>query len=180
MDKHNVDKSKVDFDSVRVLTSLSYNQMLNILSWLCKDEELEQRIILKAKQFLMDIDQAKIEQQVFQQLNGIDVMEFFERSGKTYYGYNDPNEEAGYMLEEAIEPLMKSMQDCRSLGLKEVERKYCQGIYYGLLHYAMNGSNEFRDWVPDDMYILADSILEEWKEHNNTADWVEGSALTED
>jgi hypothetical protein len=153
-----------------MLDSLDHNSALSILAELCKDAEICKLVLALAETRLKVIDFEAITDGVFRRLNSIDVVTLWESSGKGYYGYNDPTEVAAEMLENAIESFVQEAKKRHELEMYHEEKEYCAAIVKGILRYAEEGSNEFRDWVPDDPYILADNIVYDWTIRNPGAD----------
>lgn len=154
-------------DQMDIVSNLDYRQAMSILKWLCEDENQRDIIIEKARFILKDIDEEAIAKEVFFSLNSLSVLELWDRSGETYYGYNDPEEEGYEMLKKAVEPYLKTMKTYRKIGMKSEERTYCQAIYKGVIRYRDEGSYEFRDWVPDDPDTLAFDLFDEWNNNND-------------
>jgi hypothetical protein len=146
-----------------LIESLSRAGAITILKELCEDEILNKKISDRAKELLSDINAGDIEEKVFATLNAIQIEEYWGRSGKTYYGYNEPTEVAYEMVEEAIEIPLANMKKYRDLGMTNIEEAHCVGIVAGLLRYGNEGSNEFHDAVPDDPFNIAEDVIYEWK-----------------
>jgi hypothetical protein len=152
-----------------LIESLSRSNAITILKELSRDEVLSEKISGRVKELLSDINANEIEEKVFATLNSIQIEELWERSGETYYGYNEPTEVAYEMVEEAIEIPLANMKKYRELGMTNIEEAYCVGIVAGLLRYSSEGSNDFFDAVPDDPFNIASDIIYEWKKDHPEA-----------
>ena len=125
-----------------------------------------------AKAALSDVDADEIADEVFANLNSIQVEELWDNSGKSYGGYQDPTDIAFEMIENEVRHHIRKMEQYKSLGMKLEEKEYCKGIIIGLLRYGEAGNNEFRDWCPDDPYTVAENIIYDW-ENDHTIDEIE-------
>jgi hypothetical protein len=164
-------------DKLEYIENLNRTDMLTILSELCEDEALAAKISARAKELLVDVDAEEIESHIFNALNAIFIEELWENSGKDYFGvYHDETEVAYDLVEDAVSAPLRDMERYRELGMKETEKKQCIGIVAGLLRYGNEGTNEFHEAVPDDPYIIAGDVFEEWKEHNPPEEWGEVKA----
>jgi hypothetical protein len=155
---------------LRYVNALGHDAAINILINLCKDKDLSLKIITLAKVALSDFDADLVADKVFRSLNNIQVEDLWDNSGKTRWGYREPTEVAYEIMGEVLSPFIQKMNEYRNLDMKTEEKEYCRGIIGGLLHYGVEGNNEFHDWVPDDPYSYAEEVLIEWKEHNKPTD----------
>ena len=168
----NGNKSPLDY-----LNILSRDSAIGILVELCGEGDLSDRIIEMVKASLSCVDADEIAEDVFLSLNAIQIEDLWDNSGKTRYGYNDPTDVAYEMLEDRMSVFINKMNQYRELGMHKQEKEYCKGIIAGILRYGNEGSNEFRDWAPDDPYTIADNIIYDWKKHHPTDDIAEIQAL---
>jgi hypothetical protein len=159
------------------IDNLNRTDMLTILLELCEDEGLAEKISARAKELLVDVDPEEIEAHIFNALDNIFIEELWENAGKDYFGvYHEETEVAYDLVEGAVSAPIRDMKRYRALGMKETEKKQCIGIVAGLLRYGNEGTNEFHESAPDDPYIIADDVFEEWKEHNPQEEWGEVQA----
>jgi hypothetical protein len=136
--------------------------MHTILTELSKDAGLSVRIAQLANGLIVQIDEDKMAQTLFNSLNALDVITLWESSGKGYYGYNDPTDVAFDMLDDVVEEHRREMRKFRTLGMAHEEEVCFRAILKGLSRYAEEGNNEFRDWAPDDPYTLIDNEIYDW------------------
>jgi hypothetical protein len=155
-----------------MIASLNHHEIINLLFSLCSDDEhIKDRVVSLIMERFQSIDVESIAEQVFGKLNSIDVRDLWDRSGETYYGYSDPSEEASLMIEEAIEPFVQRLKDCRRYDMEKEEEMYCQAICAGLVRYESSGTNEFHGWVPDDPRTIADNLYYDWRDKNKKKEW---------
>jgi hypothetical protein len=146
----------------KIVTELNHPQALSILIALEDDAATRERIIELATECFSQVDEDTLADILFQRLNAIDVIDLWESSGKGYYGYDDPVDVAYEMLDETVQSSRDEMLKYRRLNMKKQEKICFRAIVRGLLRYGAEGSNEFRDWVSDDPYILADNEIYDW------------------
>jgi len=96
-----------------LLQSLSWNQMYTILVELSEDAAISDRIFELAYEIIAHIDEDEMAKRLFNGLNSLDVVELWESSGEGYYGYNDPVDVAGEMLDSVVEGYRREMRKFR-------------------------------------------------------------------
>ena len=113
-----------------------------------------------------DVDADRIMDDVYYELESLDVDTMSGRSGRTSYGYVDPADASWEMFEEALNPFIQEMKTSQQRALPAAAKAYCIGIIRGLWRYGEDSISEFSDWVTDapDEYI--DIVVEEWKKGN--------------
>lgn len=115
-----------------------------------------------------DVDISEISDEVFSDLDFIDVEDLWDRSGSHRDGYTEPGEAAFEMIEEVIEPHLEQMKRLRSLGMFHEEMLYCIGVLSGLYAFEDEATTEFKDWAVDMAGELASQILAEWTNSCNS------------
>lgn len=153
-----------------LLDNLTYEMAMSILRKLCEDKETQRKFLDLAEAELRKIDADAIAEDVFSELNAIDVEELWDNSGKTRHGYVEPSELGHTMAEDAIEPFVSDIAKYRKLGMKSEEMEACRGVLRGLMRYENEGRNEFKDWIPDSIMDIAQGIIDEYEEHNTKED----------
>jgi hypothetical protein len=154
----------------KLLDNLTHEMAVSILKKLYEDEEVRQKLINLAEAALQKIDADEIANDVFCELNMLDVQDIYNDSGSTYHGYVEPSELAHTMAEDAVEPFVRDIAKYRELGMKKEEMETCRGILRGLVKYENNGDNEFKDWIPDSIMQIAEDIVDEYGKHNTESD----------
>ena len=161
----------------KFLNALSHEDAVRILLDLCNDSVLADRIGATVKTLLAKVDADAIADEIFRSLNAIQVEDLWDHSGETRWGYQDPTDVAFEMIENEVQPFVFEMEKFKSLGMKKGEKECCKGIILGLLRYGEEGSNEFRDWAPDDPYTVAENIVYDWKKDHLAEDVKEIQAV---
>jgi len=152
------------------LNMLSNNAVMSILLELCTDTNIAKRVDEITKAMLAEVRADDIANDIFMALDAIDIEELWENSGQTRWGYNEMTDVAYEMVGDSIVHYIDKMKQYRKLNMKEQEKEYCKGIISGLLRYGQDGTNEFHENVPDDPYIYASDILDDWISNNTTED----------
>ncbi|MDR1978425.1 MAG: hypothetical protein LBQ42_06800 [Synergistaceae bacterium] len=153
-----------------LLSNLTHEMTISILKKLYADKEIRRKLVSLAEAELRKIDAGEIADEVFSELNSLDVEELWDNSGKTRHGYVEPSELAHTMVENAVEPFALDIAKYRKLGMKSEEMESCRGLLRGLMRYENEGCNEFKDWIPDSVMEIAETIADEYEEHNTEAD----------
>ena len=86
----------------------------------------------------------------------------------TLGGYVGPDEAAGELLDEAVEPFVNDMKRYLKMGLEDQARQFCQGILLGLYRVRDGGENDILGWAPDFPGEAAANALEVWSETGGT------------
>jgi hypothetical protein len=84
------------------------------------------------------------------------------RAGRHSWGYVEPSEAAGELLEEAVEPFMEDMKRYLELGLEEQALELCQGILLGLYRVRDGEKNDILGWAPDFPGEAAENAFKAW------------------
>jgi hypothetical protein len=153
-----------------LLDHLTPAMAVSILKKLCADKEIRNKIADLAETELRQVDPDEVAEEVFCELDGLDVEDLWQNSGKSRYGYVEPSEQAYTMVEDVIEPFTGDMAKYRNLGMKGEEKEFCKGLLRGLMRYENEGSNEFRDWLPDGIMDFANEIVREYEKYNTEID----------
>ena len=149
-----------EFD--KLLASLDYHQALSILRTLGTKQETRSDITTQAHRLFNQIDEDREAENLFSELNSLDVYTLWNNSGDGYDGYHDSGEVAYDMLQEVVERYRINMRKYRELKIKSTEEKYFHAIIKGLCKYRDEGTNEFKDWVPDDPDTLISDEFYNW------------------
>lgn len=151
-------KKTLDIDTINPL------EALQILKMLCQeDTNIKQRIEDMFLKQVRGVDVSEIADEVFSDLDFLDVEELWDRSGSHRDGYTDTGDAAQEMIEEIIEPHLKNIERLHSLGMLQEEMRYCMGVILGLHMFENEATTDFKDWSVDIPEELASQILMEWK-----------------
>lgn len=158
-------------DSKKILDTIEPSEALQILKILCQeDTSIKKRVEDMFLNQIRGVDVSEIADEVFSDLDSLDVEDLWDRSGSHRDGYTDPGDAALEMIEEVIEPHLKDMQRLHSLGMLREEMRYCMGVISGLHMFENKATTEFKDWAVDMPGELASDILMEWKKSCHSPD----------
>ena len=88
-----------------------------------------------------------IADEVFLDLDSLEVEEIWDSSGATRYGYVDPVDKAWEMFEDAIEPYLDELKKCQDLKLSKEAKKHCMGMLKGIYQFERESESEHKDWA---------------------------------
>ena len=148
----------------RKIDKISPEQAMEILRRLARsDPEIGKRIEKVAEEMLKDIDSEAICEDVYLVLDGIDVLELWDRSGSSRYGYSAPEDMAVEMMEEELAPFNREVLRYLEMGMAKEAKLYCMGVLKGIYRYEQESKSEFKDWAVDIPGECFAHTLREWK-----------------
>jgi hypothetical protein len=117
----------------KFLEVLNEEEIRSILNYLCSsDPEIAKKAQMLAKKGLCNINIDTVSNEVFESLDFLDTEDMFHNSGsQPYGGYEEPGDVAHVMVEDALEPFMKRLNEYSKLGLHNEAKHYCMGILKG-------------------------------------------------
>lgn len=158
----------------KILNDISSKYAYEFLTRLAnEDANISERIKELALEYLVEVDLDDIAENVFYDLNHLQVEDVWDNSGGTRHGYVDPNELASEMFEEAIEPYVEEMRKCLTLLRYEEAALHCQGILKGIYKFEKEATTEFKDWATDDPHTYFIQVFDEWKKGNKNPEQLE-------
>jgi len=158
-------------NSKKTLDTIDPSEALQILKMLCQeDTSIKKRVENMFLNQVQEVDVSEIANEVFTDLDFLEVEDLWDRSGSHRDGYTDTKDAAAEMIEEIIEPHLKSMQRLHSLGMFQEEMRYCMGVISGLHMFENEATTEFKDWSVDLPGDRASQILREWKKSCHSPD----------
>ena len=147
-----------------VIDNLSHDQALSILRRLANgDPAVRKKIEAETERLQPTVDVEAVCEDVFSELDGIDVHDLWDRSGSTRDGYNDPSELSWEMFDERLEPFLDEVFKLLKMGTVERARLCCMGVLKGLRRYERESQSEFKDWAPDAAADRFSALLERWR-----------------
>ena len=97
-------------------------------------EELAHKYTAKRKSVNPDL----VAKHVFDDLDCLDVDDLYKESGRTRYGYVDPNDHSWEMFDEALEPYVAKMRKYQEFSMREGAKLQCVGYSEGYTNSRMN------------------------------------------
>lgn len=128
--------------------------------------ELEDKIYDIALRVVSQVDEDSVMDDVFSELDMIDIDDLFSKSGRTRYGYVEPHDLSWEMFDDELQPFIDEMKVYQERGLPIEAKVYCCGIIKGLQKYDKESTSEFSDWVEDAPRESIYTVLEEFKKGN--------------
>ena len=148
-----------------ILSTITPNEAFAILQSLAKeDKNIRKRIEQLAIEYLEDLDLEEIADQVYSDLDFVEVEELWDRSGSTRDGYVDVNEEAWVMFEEVLEPYTDELRRYHDRLMPAQAMLYCMGILKGVYLFEKESTSQYKDWAVDAPKEFFNRILRDWKE----------------
>jgi hypothetical protein len=150
-----------------IIHGLHADEAFQVLKELLKDNP---SLIKSAYDIAMknahNIDPDGIMDDVFFELNQLDMDDLNGRAGRTKYGYVDPSEAAGELFEETMTPFIDEMKRNQERSLPAVAKAYCIGIIKGLRKFDKESYSDLKDWFVDEPSEYVYTVLDEWKKGN--------------
>lgn len=126
--------------------------------------EVRQALLEEAQNVLKDVDSHEVAEEVFMDLDMIQVETLWDNSGPTRDGYISPEDEALDLIEHELEPHVQQVWDYLQLNMQTKARTYLQGVLLGLYRYDQESDSEFKDWAVDIPINLFGALLDNWRE----------------
>ncbi len=154
-----------------ILDAITPYDALAILKKLAmEDAEIARKIERHATEYLAEVDVEEIADIVFGQLDTIDIEDVWDRSGKTRYGYIDPNEMVLEVFEENLEPFLEELKKYQELSMLNEAMHYCMGILKGIYRFDKESKTQYREWAEETPPEYFDIVLKKWKQDCATPD----------
>jgi len=151
---------------LNILESISAVDGLVILKKLAReDTALLKRIENTAIEIFREVMIEDVADEVFWDLDSLEVEEIWDSSGATRDGYVDPVDKAWEMFENAIEPYLEELKKCQGLKLSKEAKKHCLGILKGIYKFEKESGSEYKDWAADVPDGIFENVFNEWKKH---------------
>jgi len=149
----------------QILTALTETQKAELIRRLHeRGGEVRQTLLEEARNLLKDVDSHEVAEEIFKDLDMIQVETLWDNSGPTRDGYISPEGEALELMEEELEPHVEQVWDYLQLDMQAEARTYLQGILLGLYRFEHESGSEFKDWAVDIPINLFGAFLDKWRE----------------
>jgi len=147
-----------------IINKISQREALVILQSLAKsDKEIKNKIIEIAENLFKDIDVEEIGEDVFYDLDGIDVHDLWDSSGAKSNGYISPENMAFEMVEEQLKMYYQELFRLCELNMAKEALQYCMGVLKGIYRYVNESESEFKDWATDIPEECFGYLIGEWE-----------------
>ena len=129
-----------------------------------RHSELRSEAEAIACDMLTEISPDSVADEIEEALLQFDYDDLNGRAGSHSWGYVEPSEAAGELLEEALEPFVNDMKRHLEMGLEDQASQFCRRILLGLYRLRDGRENDILNWAPDFPGEAADNVLEVWRE----------------
>lgn len=161
-----------------LLDGLSGDDALRVLGNLCKkDPEIKKRIFAEAEKVLKQVDVDEIVQEVYFELEMIDVEDLYQRSDNNRFGYSTPEETAEEMLEETLAPYLEKIKYYEDRNMPVQSKQYWMGILKGIYDLGQESTSEFFNYVPDLLSEYFQILLGKWRSQHHCEQDIEDMNL---
>lgn len=126
--------------------------------------EVRRVVLEEARNLLSNVDLHEVAEEVYVDLDMIQVETLWDNSGPTRDGYISPEDEALVLIEHELEPHVQQVWDYLQLNMQVEARTYLQGVLLGLYRYDQESDSEFKDWAVDIPINLFGALLDKWRE----------------
>lgn len=150
----------------QILNNISADSALKILKNLANDGDTAKKIEELALGHLTEVNPDSIAENIFNDLNSLEVEEVWENSGNTSDGYVAPYELASEMFEETVETYLDDLRKYQKLSMDREARLTCMGILKGIYMFKKDATTEFKGYAEDDPYTNFIDVFEEWSKAN--------------
>ena len=151
--------------AANVLDKLDGAEAASVLRTLLdRHGELRSEAEAIAMDMLTGISPFSVADEVEEALLQFDYDDLNGRAGGHSGEYVGPDEAAGELLEEAVEPFISDMKRYLEMGFEDQARQFCQGILLGLYRVRDGGENDILGWAPDFPGEVAANALKVWSE----------------
>ena len=156
------DEKEVEFTQEAIDEIIS-DHSISILNRLSReDEDLKKKIEEIALEYMTEVDEEDVADELFDDLDSIPVEDVWHNSGGTAYGYVDPYDLAWEMFEEKVEPYLEEARKYHGLSMFSDMDSYYMGILKGLYQFEKESNSEYKDWAVDAPGDNFKTIKEEW------------------
>ncbi len=97
-------------------------------------------------------------------IRALDWDDIHGRAGRHEWGYVEPNEAAGEILDETVEPFIEDLKRLLKLGLEKEALEVCKGLVLGLYRVEHGKGAVLVEEAPDFPAEAAGGAIETWRE----------------
>ena len=156
--------SKTKNEKQNLLDAINPHDAVQILRILyAEDEKIAARIERVAHEYLSEVDVDAIAEDVYSELDNLQVEELWDRSGRSHEGHSEPGEMAYEMLGEIVELFLADMEKYQKLAKFKEANLYCMGILKGIDRYEKESKSKFKDWAGDGVGECWGDALRKWE-----------------
>jgi hypothetical protein len=143
-----------------IINQLSPQDALAVLKALAaSDANLARHIAEIATEHLSEVDPQDVAEEVYYELESLQVENVWDRSGSTRYGYVEPYEIVDEMIDGAMTPYFDELVRYQKLKMDDEAMSFCKGLLSGLYRFEYKCKTKFREWAPDYALSYAEEVL---------------------
>lgn len=135
---------------------------------------LRENEVKRSKEY---VDIEKIAKNVFDDLENIDLMECWVRSGKEKSGKNEilvDERVASEMFDEVMKPFTEKLNQYHEQGLCDAESDYLKGIFRGIDNFEKNHTNQLFELIDPSLLDYIGMTENEWSfRHSGDDEYLE-------
>ncbi|WP_321299997.1 hypothetical protein [uncultured Sphaerochaeta sp.] len=167
----NINNKKNNIPRRHLLSGSQARQVLNELAE--KDATIAKEIERLSAMVFNDVSVEQVASSVFLALDGIDIEECWNASGKQWGGgYRDEFDVADDMIMEALFPFEQKIDVFYQAGEYAAEQEYLHGVLLGIYQLMEDSTSEFvENYMEDYPEELKQELIDDWKKrHPEDAD----------
>jgi hypothetical protein len=154
----------------RMIFEHSHGILIELLK---KNTDLMEDVTWIVYEFLKDVDEDDIKNELFCILDNINAEDVIENSGPSEFGCEVITELALEMFGEEVGPFVAQARKYHEIGMMEERDIYFRGILRGLHRYYEESNSNFRELTPDAPEETFEGVVEEWKELSKDPEMVD-------
>ena len=154
-------------EMMRFIQSLNADEASQVLKGVLEnDPSLTKKIYDVAMKVAGGVNTDDVMNEVFCELNMLDMEDLRGRAGRTRYGYVEPHDAAWELFEEALAPFIDETRKNQQRMLPAAAKNYCIAIVKGLWAYKEESHSDLKDWLEDAPGEYVETVVREWKKGN--------------
>jgi ubiquinone biosynthesis protein UbiJ len=153
----------------KIVEMLTAEQALDVMRrLLAKGGLTAEAITDEAMALLSSVEVDDVAKEVTTMLNTIDVQDCWDRASNKADGYMLPEEAAGELLAEILDPYLDQIESYHIGGMHHQEQHYLEAVLRGIHDFEHKADSEFIEWCGELPVEFASGIIKSWrKRHRN-------------
>jgi hypothetical protein len=115
-----------------------------------------------ARLLLQQLEYEDVAAEIEDEIRALDYEDLNARAGSHEWGYVEPSEAAGEILEETVKPFLDDMKRHIELGLEAEALEICKGMVLGFYRLSEREVGDVLGWAPDFPAEAARNALVVW------------------
>ena len=153
----------------KIVEMLTADQALDVLRrLLAKGGPTAEAITAETVALLGSVEVDDIAKEVTSMLNTIDVQDCWDRASNKADGYMLPEEAAGELLGEILDPYLDQIESYHITGMHRQEQHYLQAVLLGIHDFEHKADSEFIEWCTELPVEFASGIIRNWHKRHRS------------